>query len=129
MIGRTSVLDASSVLALAHNETGASLVAAYLEGSAISTVNWSELVRRTRQRGVPIDELRATLSEAGVTVVPFGMSDAETTAELWARTRHRGLSLADRACVALAARLGVPAVTADRAWLDLDVGVEVVCIR
>ena len=45
------------------------------------------------------------------------------------RTRSAGLSLADRACLALASRLGVPAVTADRAWTTLDVGVEIVCIR
>jgi PIN domain nuclease of toxin-antitoxin system len=64
-----------------------------------------------------------------VALVPFDISDAETTADLWARTRHLGLSLADRTCLALAARLGVPAVTADRAWLDLDLGIEVVCVR
>jgi ribonuclease VapC len=126
---QTSVLHASSVLALAHNETGASAVAAYLDGSAISTVNWSEIVRRTQERAVRIDDLRATLSEAGVALMPFDVWDAETAGDLWVRTRHRGLSLADRACLALAAKLGVPAVTADRAWVDLDVGVEVVCIR
>lgn len=76
-----------------------------------------------------MDAVRATLADADVVLVPFDVADAEAAAELWRRTRHRGLSLADRACLALAARLRVPAVTADRAWTDLDVGVEIVSIR
>ena len=69
------------------------------------------------------------MSEAGVALMPFDVSDAETAADLWVRTRHHGLSLGDRACLALAARIDAPAVTADRAWRDLDVRVEIVCIR
>jgi ribonuclease VapC len=126
---RSSVLDASSVLALAHGEPGASVVADYLEDAAVSTVNWSEIVRRSQQDGVGADSLRDTFAEAGVALVPFDVQDAETAAALWSTTRHLGLSLADRACLALAARLGVPAVTADRAWSDLDVGVQILCVR
>lgn len=125
----SSVLDASSVLALAQGEPGESVVAAHLEDAAVSTVNWSEIVRRSQRDGVRIDFLRETLAEAGVTLVPFDEVDAETAAAFWSATRHLGLSLADRACLALAARLRVPAVTADRAWADLDVGVEILCIR
>lgn len=61
--------------------------------------------------------------------VPTAAICAEAAARLRPATRHAGLSLADRACLALARRLGVPAVTADRAWGDLDVGVEVRLIR
>jgi PIN domain nuclease of toxin-antitoxin system len=125
----TSVLDASAVLAHGHGEEGAEVVDEYLDGAAISTVNWSEILRRSGERGVQGPELRAALRDAGVTFVPFVESDAETAARFWESTRRLGLSLADRACLALADRLGVPAVTADRAWTLLDLGVDVVCIR
>ncbi|MGH3133407.1 MAG: PIN domain-containing protein [Gaiellaceae bacterium] len=79
--------------------------------------------------GVDGDALRTHFAEAGIAVVPFDGSDAEAAGELLPRTRRLGLPLADRACLALATRLGVPAVTADRAWTSLDLGVEIVCIR
>lgn len=129
MTERSSVLDASSVLALANREPGADVVGVHLESSAISTVNWSEIIRRSRDVDVEIGLLRESLVAADVTFWSFIEADAEKAAALWTATRRLGLSLADRACLALAARLGVPAVTADRAWVDLDVGVEVVCIR
>ena len=129
MTERSFVLDASSVLALATREPGAEVVGARLESSAISTVNWSEIIRRSRDVDVEIGPLRESLVAAGVTFWSFIEADAEKAAAVWPATRRLGLSLADRACLALAARLCVPAVTADRAWLDLDVGVEVVCIR
>ena len=123
------VLDASAILALGHDEDGADVVAEHLEDAAISTVNWSEVVRRSGQQDVEAGAVRSALSDANVAVVPFDESDAVTAATLWERTRRSGLSLADRACLALALRLGVPAVTADRAWTDLDLDVEIICIR
>jgi len=129
MTPRSCVLDASSVLALAHSEAGVDVVAEHVEGAAISTVNWSEIVRRSLQREVRISELRARLADAGVVLMPFIESDANDAAAFWRRTREHGLSFADRACLALAARLDVPAVTADRAWTTLDLDIEIVCIR
>jgi len=126
---KSCVLDASAILALGHGEDGSHVVAEHLENAAISAVNWSEVIRRSRERDVDATAVRAALADANVVVVPFDESDADTTASLWERTRRAGLSLADRACLALASRLGVPAVTADRAWVSLDVDVEVICIR
>jgi PIN domain nuclease of toxin-antitoxin system len=123
------VLDASAILALGHDEDGAHVVAEQLENAAISAVNWSEVIRRSRERDVDPHAVRTALADANVVVVPFDESDADTAATLCERTRRAGLSLADRACLALASRLGVPAVTADRAWANLDVDVEVLCIR
>jgi ribonuclease VapC len=65
----------------------------------------------------------------GIEVVPFDADDARAAGELSLVTRDAGLSLGDRACLALARRLDVPAVTADRAWLNVDAGVDVVCVR
>jgi ribonuclease VapC len=65
----------------------------------------------------------------GVEIEEFSFDDAETVAELWHPTRRAGLSLADRACLALGRRLGILAHTADRGWRKVDVGVAVVLIR
>jgi ribonuclease VapC len=128
-LGALCVLDASAVLALLHSEPGADAVEEALEHAAISTVNWSEVCQRSIVRDVDVSDLRADTEALGVQLVPFGVEDAEQVAELWSATRHLGLSLGDRACLGLARRLERPALTADRAWLDLDLGVEIRAIR
>ena len=125
----TAVLDASAVVALAHGETGADRVEPLVDGSCISTVNWSEVARVCLAVDRNPDALRAVLADAGCRTIEFTVDDATVAARLWQTTREAGLSLADRACLALAVRLGVPAVTADRAWAELDVGVEVIAVR
>jgi ribonuclease VapC len=127
--GALCVLDASAVLALLHSELGAGAVEEALEHAAISTVNWSEVCQRSIAQNVDISDLRADTEALGVQIMPFSVEDAEQAAELWSATRHVGLSLGDRACLGLARRLGRPALTADRAWLDLDLGVEIRAIR
>jgi PIN domain nuclease of toxin-antitoxin system len=123
------VLDASAVVAVAHGESGAEAVEPLVDGSCISTVNWSEVARVCIAVDRDPEALRTVLVDAGCRIVAFAVEDAVAAARLWPSTRAAGLSLADRACLALAHRLGVPAVTADRAWLELDVGVEVIAVR
>lgn len=127
--GALCVLDASAVLALLHSEPGADAVEQALEHAAISTVNWSEVCQRSIAHDVDVSDLRADTEALGVQLVPFSVEDAERAAELWSATRHLGLSLGDRACLGLAWRLERPALTADRAWLDLDLGVDIRAIR
>jgi ribonuclease VapC len=127
--GTLCVLDASAVLALLHSEPGADAVEEALEHAAVSAVNWSEVCQRSIAHEVDISDLRADTEALGVQLVPFSVEDAEQAAELWSATRHLGLSLGDRACLGLARRLERPALTADRAWLDLDLGVEIRAIR
>ncbi|HEU0248320.1 MAG TPA: type II toxin-antitoxin system VapC family toxin [Gaiellaceae bacterium] len=129
MIEPAVVFDASAVLALLNMERGAEAVEQLASDAAMSSVNWCEAFGKLRGAGVPGEALRAEIAETGIAVIPFDRRDAEAAGELVAPTRAQGLSLADRACLALASRLGVPAVTADRAWTALDVDVEVVCIR
>ena len=81
-------------------------------------MTWSAILRRAEQEDVQVGGLRATLTEGGISLLAFTEDDATAAAALRRATHQRGLSLADRACLALAGRLGVPAVTADRAWLD-----------
>lgn len=125
----TCVLDASALLAVLHSEPGAETVEDVLDCAAISTVNWSEVCQRWLAHDVDIVDLRADIEALGVQIVPFTAEDAEQAAALWSSTRRLGLSLGDRACLGLARRLELPAVTADRAWLDADVGIEIRPIR
>lgn len=125
--GERYVLDASAILAWVHREPGGSLVRSARRTSAVSAVNWSEVAQKAAQRGVNVARRRAVLEGVGLVIVPFGADDAETVAALWAEARH--LSLADRACLALGRRLDLPVLTADRAWRDLSLGVDVRLIR
>ncbi len=96
----------------------------------MSAVNWSEVSQKARSRGVDSGELLRAVSRAGLDVLPLTQVRAESAAGLWSATRDLGLSLADRACLALALELGRPAVTADRAWATLEIEpLDVLCIR
>ena len=125
----SSVLDASALIAVFNREPGWQRVASPLSGFAISTVNWSEVLQKRVQAGLSTENLQQALWGLGVTVEPFTSEDAEKTAALWFRTKDAGLSLADRACLALAIRLQLPVLTADRAWRNLDIGVRIELIR
>lgn len=123
------VVDASALLAMLHSEPGADVVEAAVDGAAISTVNWSEVCQRSIARGVDTAGFRADVAALGLALMDFTAEDAERAAELWPPTRQLGLSLGDRACLALASRLGRRALTADRSWLALSLGIEIESIR
>ena len=114
-----SVLDASALLALLQNETGADIVANRLPRCVMSAVNLSEVVAKLADHGVPAAELGAALEGLDIDMRPFDTQAAYAAGELRRSTRALGLSFGDRACLALAAQLGVAAVTADRAWARL----------
>jgi ribonuclease VapC len=104
------------------------------DGAAISTVNLAEVFSRSADRGVDPAKLAAKLVEGGlldgaITVEPFTVADAIDTARLRPATRDAGLSLGDRACLALARRLDAPALTADTAWDGTAPGVELYQLR
>ena len=130
-----SVLDASALLAYLREERGAELVAQTIAGGAsISAVNLAEALGAAAAHGADPAQLTAELTARGlldgaVTVEPFTGADAVEAARLRPLTRSAGLSLGDRACIALARREGAAAITADSAWARLDLGVEVRCIR
>lgn len=127
------VLDASALLAFVQREPGAELVEQVLDLSVISSVNWSEVAQKAASRGAAVETLRRQLEALGLAIVPFAAADAERTAELWPAGRPAGLSLGDRACLALAGLLGTPALTTDGAWAELALresfGVEVELLR
>lgn len=124
-----NVLDASALLALLQKEPGWENVASQITQtqSAMSGVNWSEVIQKILARGGDIVFVRQEVEALGISLIPFTSEDAEQAAQLWLQAKH--LSLGDRACLALALRLGVPALTADKIWEKLTVGVEVKLIR
>jgi PIN domain nuclease of toxin-antitoxin system len=119
------VLDASALLAFLQDEPGGQTVEELLGTSAISSVNWSEVIQKALEKKTPVESLREELESLGLEIMPFTAELAEKTAYLRAETRPFGLSLGDRACLALADDLGRPAVTTDRIWRDLTLRVEV----
>ncbi len=122
-----NVLDASALLALLQKEPGWENVNSQISQSAMSGVNWSEVMQKTLARGRDVVLVRLGIEALGISLIPFTSEDAEQAARLWLQAKH--LSLGDRACLALALRLGVPALTADKIWEKLAVGVEVKLIR
>ena len=123
------VLDSSAVLAVLWAEPGASKVMAHLERARISAVNAAEVVSRLVERGASDAAAEAALPDLMVEVIPFDAAQALAAGLLRRATRAAGLSLGDRACLALARSENLAAVTADRAWAGLDLGVAVELIR
>jgi ribonuclease VapC len=134
-VAPVSVLDASALMAVLHDEDGASKVMdAIEEGSAISVVNWAEVLSKLAEAGRDPDIAAAELRRAEgarkvLALEPVTAADCILIARLRPITKLQGLSLADRACLALAARLQVPALTADRKWAEANVQPVVKLIR
>jgi PIN domain nuclease of toxin-antitoxin system len=124
----TRVLDASVLLAYLNDEAGADIVEeALLRGSAISAVNLAEVLSKLAAVGEDPQDVSDNLTRRGLLggkllVSPLSADDAIVIARLHRSTRTHGLSLGDRACLGLALRLRVTALTADRAWSRLKSG-------
>lgn len=125
---RSCVLDASALLALLNLEPGGSSIQDLVGSSIISSVNWAEVLQKSVQLGLNLDTVRGDLESLGIEVAHFDAEDALKASELWAAGRPVGLSLGDRACLTLAHRLELPAVTADHRWAGLDLQVEILLI-
>jgi PIN domain nuclease of toxin-antitoxin system len=124
-----SVLDASAVLALLANERGTEQVRAALGSAMMSAVNLAEVLTKLGDRGVTEAEQRLIRMSLDIEVRSFDEKAAWHASSLRGRTRSHGLSIGDRACLALGIEEGLPILTADRAWSKLDVGVEVRALR
>jgi PIN domain nuclease of toxin-antitoxin system len=123
------VLDASALLALVRGEPGAEVVASYLGRAAVSSVNLSETYGRLLREAFRPHEFRRDLEALNFEIHSFDANQAFAAGRMESATRPFGLGLGDRACLALAQNLGLPAMTADRQWMKVDVGVEVKLIR
>lgn len=126
-----TLLDASVLLAVIFEEAGADLVRETLRGEAMmSTVNVGEVAARLHQEGWTAREVAGVVAELRMEIIPFDTETALLSGRYRRQTQPFGLGLGDRACLATAGRLGVPALTADRVWTKLDLpGVTIRCIR
>ncbi len=102
---------------------------AVIANSAISSVNWSEVIQKSVVNGVDVTEIRDELQALGLVVMPFSAEQAEIAGCLWQQTRQKGLSLADRACLASAQHMAIPVLTTDRAWAKLGLPLDIRVIR
>jgi len=123
------VLDASAVIAQLRGEPGADQVVGQLRGAYLSAVNLAEIAQRLINDGASDAAALETLDDLPCKVVPLDEPMAIRAGLMRRSTPRRGLSIGDRACLALAEKMGLPVLTADRAWADLDLGVEIVLIR
>jgi PIN domain nuclease of toxin-antitoxin system len=124
-------LDASALLALLRGEPGGQLVRPFLADAAMSTLNWAEVVGYYSRSGNSEKDIRVLLEPLPIDRVPFDEAMAYIAGMMLPITRSAGLSLGDRACLALAAHLGSKVVTADRPWkvLGSTLGIDVEVIR
>jgi PIN domain nuclease of toxin-antitoxin system len=125
------VFDASALLALARQENGARKIVTRLSEGHISAINASEFVQKLDQYGDKGALALEKLEEMGLNVDDFLKEDAFKTADLYPALKPYGLSLADRACLALALRLRAEVYTADKAWLNVagEIGLIATSIR
>lgn len=125
-----AVLDASALLTLLNNEPGTEIVAQALrQGVAMSAVNFSEVVGKLRESGIALDEVIEILEPLNIQIVAFTVAHATRAGDLRLETKPSGLSLGDRACLALAEEMGALALTADREWRGVTIGVTIQVIR
>ncbi len=126
----SSVLDASALLTILLAERGAQrTLEATRRGAALGTVNLAEVVTRMQDIGASEEEIRREIAKFGLEIIPFDEDLAYQAGLLRPLTRQLGLSLGDRACLVLGARMGLPVLTADAAWASLQLGVQVEVIR
>jgi ribonuclease VapC len=125
-----AVLDASALMAVLNREPGAEMLTPQIMSTAaISTVNLAEVHGKLAHRGFSPDDAWAAANGAIHEAVAFTAEQAKTAGDLLIQTRTLGLSLGDRACLALGIALRAPVYTADRSWKNLRLGIRIYLIR
>lgn len=120
-----AVLDASAILAVILEEPGAVRVERHLPGGKASSVNIGEVVAKLHDLGMPEETIEEIVAGSQLDVRAHDLECAIAAGHLRPETRVAGLSLGDRACIALARALSLPVVTADRSWSEVAVGIGV----
>ena len=123
----TVVVDASVVLAWLQGEPGSDVAERHLMEGVIGAANWSEVLQKARQHGAQPGLVARLLTSLGLDVADMTAEDAERAAEMW--NPGSALSLADRLCLALGARLGLAVATTDGTWQSVPGGGEVILVR
>lgn len=113
------ILDASALLALIQEETGAEIIKPLLKFSVMSAVNVTETLSVLQRTNISPEEGLTLITDIVTTIVPFDLEQAEQVAKLHPLVQPQGLSLAGRACIGLGIKLQIPIYTADRIWDEL----------
>jgi PIN domain nuclease of toxin-antitoxin system len=124
-----AVLDASAILASINREVGGGDVDDILDQAWASAVNLAEVVGKLIDNGSTMDQALEIAQGLPCRIVDFDREAAIQTGLMRRSTAKYGLSLGDRACLALAKREGCAALTTDRAWARVEVGVEIRMLR
>ena len=124
-MSKSIVLDASALIALIYQENGANLVEKNLPDAEISTVNLAEVASFLVKKGLNIEEVSSLLNDLSIPTIPFNETQAFLSAHLINKTADKGLSLGDRACLALAIQKDQAVLTADKIWKELDLNVKI----
>lgn len=115
------ILDSSALLALIKGEKGAEKVEKLLGGIIMSTVNVSEVAAILAELSMTQDDCKFAIEPFLDSIIPFDTHQAYTAALLKNETKHKGLSLGDRACIALGITMELPIYTADKIWSELEI--------
>lgn len=130
MNSNSTVLDASAILAVIYGEPGAEkLTPELLANSLVSAVNLAEVYTKLVAKGWDVERAWEDSTNVVGEIVPFTAEQAKTTGDLPAMTRSFGLSLGDRACLALALGYKTPVYTAERSWKNLKLDLRINLIR
>jgi PIN domain nuclease of toxin-antitoxin system len=124
-----AILDASALLAFLRKEPGAERVAAVLTASSICAVNLAEAFGKMVEYENSLEAVAYQVERLRIPVIPFDAEQARIAASLWKATRLAGLSLGDRACLALAMKTSLPALTTERKWEECGLPIKVIKIR
>ncbi len=124
------ILDSSALIALINNETGADVVEPLLGGIVMSALNVSEVAGILMDLGMSNEECKNNIEPYIDVIVPLDAQQSFDIAFLKKSTKHKGLSIGDRACIALGIKMQLPIYTADKVWAELDLeGAEIILIR
>lgn len=124
-----AVLDASALIAFLRKEPGGDKVAEVLTRSCISAVNLAETYSKMAEHGKALEAVAYQVERLRIPVIPFDSEQARLVASLWKESRQVGMSLGDRACLSLAIKTSLPALTTEATWVNCSFGVQVVKIR
>lgn len=123
------VIDASAILALINNEKGQNVVEKVLNNAIVSSVNISEVITIANRNGINETEIIKLLKDIFPHIIDFNYEQACIAAALDKITKKYGLSLGDRACLALAKYKNCPVLTANKIWKKLDIAIDVRLVR
>jgi ribonuclease VapC len=127
----TVVFDSSAIFAAILGEPGGDDVFDRIEDAIVSTVNVAEVYTYAAINGFPTEAIDAFFADTGIAIEPFSQDQAVTAGVFAAKTRKAGLSIGDRACLALGAAHDAEVLTADHPWEAVanDLGVAITLLR